>query len=429
MKKMVCEICESQSIRKENGVFVCQECGTEYSIEEAKKLLKEIGDAETAKNDTGSEEANNKVTISKSFEKNKNEILYYLYLWLDILSKFKDATFWCGKDSYGLVNSEYVDYVVNSKKVAIPSLPDSIFYKDVPLEELRKYRFYDADTLSLELLYHFYDSDSKIKGLIDNFNKEIRFSKFLDPNNPYQSFESSDYKYYLGPLPNGKICSLEYALTHQGETFTSTSQWMIYTALGRNSNFPNGRFDIKMQSAERGFIAYKYKFDYVTSSFQVDAIMSFIKNKVGLYKERHNKLIAYYEEHFDEAMENYKKLAEEIIELNKVFSLPDDYRKLSSLSYLINCFKNGRADSWKEAVNLLELEKNLSNISFKLDMISSELRILRADLQVSLTQIGMGLLHISDSLSSINDNLINVNAGVKQIMYDTRYSLICQLIG
>lgn len=41
MKKMVCEICGSQSIRKENGVFVCKECGAEYSLDDAKKLLKE----------------------------------------------------------------------------------------------------------------------------------------------------------------------------------------------------------------------------------------------------------------------------------------------------------------------------------------------------------------------------------------------------
>lgn len=32
MKKMVCEICNSQNIKKENGVFVCKECGTEYSL-------------------------------------------------------------------------------------------------------------------------------------------------------------------------------------------------------------------------------------------------------------------------------------------------------------------------------------------------------------------------------------------------------------
>lgn len=39
---MVCEICGSFSIRKENGVFVCQECGTEYSVEDAKKLLRDV---------------------------------------------------------------------------------------------------------------------------------------------------------------------------------------------------------------------------------------------------------------------------------------------------------------------------------------------------------------------------------------------------
>ena len=44
MKKMVCEICNSQNIKKENGMFVCKECGTEYSLEEAKKLIKDVED-------------------------------------------------------------------------------------------------------------------------------------------------------------------------------------------------------------------------------------------------------------------------------------------------------------------------------------------------------------------------------------------------
>ena len=41
MKKIVCEICESERIRKENGYFVCLDCGTQYSLDEAKKLLQE----------------------------------------------------------------------------------------------------------------------------------------------------------------------------------------------------------------------------------------------------------------------------------------------------------------------------------------------------------------------------------------------------
>ena len=42
MKKMVCEICGSNDIEKKDGVFVCKSCGTQYSTEEAKKLLIEV---------------------------------------------------------------------------------------------------------------------------------------------------------------------------------------------------------------------------------------------------------------------------------------------------------------------------------------------------------------------------------------------------
>lgn len=36
---MVCEMCGSQDLVKQDGMFVCQNCGTKYSVEEAKKLL------------------------------------------------------------------------------------------------------------------------------------------------------------------------------------------------------------------------------------------------------------------------------------------------------------------------------------------------------------------------------------------------------
>ena len=39
MKRLVCEMCGSTDIMKENGVFVCQTCGTKYSVEEAKKMM------------------------------------------------------------------------------------------------------------------------------------------------------------------------------------------------------------------------------------------------------------------------------------------------------------------------------------------------------------------------------------------------------
>ena len=37
--KLQCQICNSQSLIKENDHIVCQECGCKYSIDEAKNLI------------------------------------------------------------------------------------------------------------------------------------------------------------------------------------------------------------------------------------------------------------------------------------------------------------------------------------------------------------------------------------------------------
>ncbi len=41
MKALVCEMCNSHDIVKQNGMYVCQHCGTKYSVEEAKKMMVE----------------------------------------------------------------------------------------------------------------------------------------------------------------------------------------------------------------------------------------------------------------------------------------------------------------------------------------------------------------------------------------------------
>ena len=42
MKAIKCELCGSGDLVKQEGVFVCQHCGTKYSLEEARKLMVEI---------------------------------------------------------------------------------------------------------------------------------------------------------------------------------------------------------------------------------------------------------------------------------------------------------------------------------------------------------------------------------------------------
>ena len=39
MKQLKCEMCGSTDLLKQDGMFVCQTCGTKYSVEEAKKMM------------------------------------------------------------------------------------------------------------------------------------------------------------------------------------------------------------------------------------------------------------------------------------------------------------------------------------------------------------------------------------------------------
>ena len=42
MKQIVCEMCGSNNLVKEGDIFVCQDCGSKYSVEAARKLMVEV---------------------------------------------------------------------------------------------------------------------------------------------------------------------------------------------------------------------------------------------------------------------------------------------------------------------------------------------------------------------------------------------------
>lgn len=63
MKCIKCEMCGSTDMVKSEGLFVCQNCGCKYTVEEARKLMSE--DPVTVKID-GSEQVNNYITLSEA---------------------------------------------------------------------------------------------------------------------------------------------------------------------------------------------------------------------------------------------------------------------------------------------------------------------------------------------------------------------------
>ena len=71
MKQLVCEMCGSTDMIKQEGVFACQNCGTKYSVEEARKMMVEIEG--TVKIDNSSAIANYLSMAKNAFDANNNK--------------------------------------------------------------------------------------------------------------------------------------------------------------------------------------------------------------------------------------------------------------------------------------------------------------------------------------------------------------------
>ncbi len=81
MKALTCEMCGSTNLIKEGGVYVCQSCGTKYSVEEAKKMMVEgtVDVKGTVKVDT-TDELKNLYEIArraKDSDNSENATKYY----------------------------------------------------------------------------------------------------------------------------------------------------------------------------------------------------------------------------------------------------------------------------------------------------------------------------------------------------------------
>ncbi len=69
MKALVCEMCHSNEVVKQDGYFVCQSCGTKYSVEEAKKMMVEG----TVKIDQSGNIENYYAMAESAYESNNNK--------------------------------------------------------------------------------------------------------------------------------------------------------------------------------------------------------------------------------------------------------------------------------------------------------------------------------------------------------------------
>jgi len=73
MKKIVCEMCNSTDLVKQDGLYVCQYCGTKYSIEEARKLMVDEDGVVTVKVDDSSKIDNYLAMAQRALDSSNNK--------------------------------------------------------------------------------------------------------------------------------------------------------------------------------------------------------------------------------------------------------------------------------------------------------------------------------------------------------------------
>ena len=216
MKQLTCEMCGSAELIKQDGFFVCQTCGTKYSVEEAKKMMiegtvdvsgstirvdtsKELENlyelARRAKENGNSEEAAKYYDMILLKEPNDWEAAFYhlyysvrnctlaqmeekLYLFansLDSFVKLADEKF--GRDRDEMYNS------VKEKFEADPDVSDS------ELEELLANVFETFDSIRF-LAYSTMARDimQMMNLFIPNFAN--RAKSYSDPNTALQNYRS-----------------------------------------------------------------------------------------------------------------------------------------------------------------------------------------------------------------------------------------------
>ena len=92
MNELICEMCGSNDIVKQDGLYVCQSCGTKYSVEEARKMMTgETMEVEGTVKIDRSSELDNLYEIArraKDTNNNENALKYYDQILV------KDANSW-----------------------------------------------------------------------------------------------------------------------------------------------------------------------------------------------------------------------------------------------------------------------------------------------------------------------------------------------
>lgn len=237
MKALTCEMCGSTNLIKQDGVFVCQSCGTKYSLEEAKKMMVEgtVDVQGTVKVDqTGNVDNLLKLAKNALDSANGDEAYRFANKALEIAPENADAWFIKMK-SVGLtaiLKDLKVNDVLAAGKKVIEYNPSKarevyLYYLEKMLNDLKFCMTHMSDTQAIKDLY----------------DANVRVNAFKATENTLKSdticdiiLQQAELVVYLRyAVPNSLVSSDEEIAKLVGEC---AKQWIYYT------NSINDRFNV-----------------------------------------------------------------------------------------------------------------------------------------------------------------------------------------
>ena len=186
MKKLTCEMCGGTDLVKEDGVFVCQSCGTKYSTEEAKKMMVEgVVEVEGTVKVDNTSQIQNFIDLSRNAYKSGNGQSAFDYANKALEIQPDNPYAWMAKmkstEYIGTLGDLKLMEVYEAGKNAISGASEE--EKDKITEEVYAYELLRAMDL-LKLAMNKMNDNQKVK---DTFKQLSRISILKAPENTRQA--------------------------------------------------------------------------------------------------------------------------------------------------------------------------------------------------------------------------------------------------
>lgn len=411
MKKMVCEICGSQSFKKENGVFVCQECRTEYSTEDAKKLLTDI-DGNDAPKENKSEKK------EENLEKVKLE--YDLLCWHNFYEKCHEL-----ENSFEIKD----DSLNRCSDISSISYEGDIAYRSVVYNDSNQSYF--VENIYPKLRANYLDRKSELMPFYERAKREADAAESRRVAAKNAQISSGNTKKTIG----GILVVVGIIFIVLGfVTLSSVSGLSIFLFIASLALLGvGGSFVVK--AAQQGANTKTVTFDAHTTANQFVGYDEWIKRNIDdveIFKKHISEKKKIFLDTVKIEEDGILQSREELIDIRnkllKEIPIPEKYSDEYHINALLALVLDCRADTLKEAINLFETEtyrktvvNSLNVLNYNIIQLNKNITMLRGDVQNLTNAVYKGFSVLIEQNNFICSQL-------DSIRFDTRYLMIDSLL-